>query len=87
LYIGAVVLIILRAYVDAFVEAFYYALHGSRDAADVQVTRIAEFAEVVGCAAVGHGAECVVGGRAVAEERGLRAGCWAEDGGRADDLG
>ena len=87
MYIGPVVLVILRAYVDAFVEAFYDALHGSRDAAGVQVTRIAEFAEVVRCAAVGHGAECVVGGWAVAEECGLRAGCWAEDGGCADGLG
>ena len=87
LYVGPVVLIILRAYVDAFVEAFYYALHGSRNATDVQVTRIAKFAEVVRCAAVGHSADCVVGGRAVAEERGLRAVCWAEDGGCADGLG
>lgn len=84
--IGAVVLVMLHASVDAFVEALHYALHVSSHTADVKVAPVAEFAEAVGCAAVGYGADGVVRGGAVAEECGLGAVCWAEDGGRADGL-
>ena len=71
--IGAVVLVMLHASVDAFVEALHYALHVSSHTADVKVAPVAEFAEAVGCAAVGYGVEGVVGGWAVAEECGLGA--------------
>lgn len=71
--IGAVVLVMLHASVDAFVEALHYALYVSSHTADVEVAPVAEFAEAVGCAAVGYGVEGVVGGWAVAEECGLGA--------------
>lgn len=84
--LGAVVLVVDGALVDAFVEAFNYTLHRGGHAIDIEVRIVAELAELVGCAAVGYGVEGVVGGGAVAEECGLRAVCWTGDGGCADCL-